>query len=92
MNNIDTWQSGANWYRKWPNGWIEQGGTNQTEARSNNTYNLHVPFSDTNYTLIITANYLESGNDVILKGRKDSSSQFGVNARTPSEEYYSRSF
>ena len=48
---VETWKSGGEWYRKWSDGWIEQGGWTSDGA----TTTLHVPFSDTHYTLLATA-------------------------------------
>ena len=46
------WMSGSNWYRVWSNGWIEQGGT--YPAGDGKTVNLHLSFSDTNYSVYNT--------------------------------------
>ena len=51
---IETWQSddGVSWYRKWSDGWIEQGGDGK-----GNTYTspvaltFQIPFSTANYTI-----------------------------------------
>jgi len=44
----DTYKNGANWYRKWSDGFIEQGGT---IAVSNTTVQLIIPFTNTNYSV-----------------------------------------
>ena len=41
-----SWKSGKNWYRKYSDGWIEQGGTSPAGKVT-----LHLPFSNTNYTI-----------------------------------------
>lgn len=46
------YQNGALWYRKYSDGWIEQGG--QYTAGSTITFPL--PFADTNYTAVATIN------------------------------------
>lgn len=49
-----TWSSGTQFYRKWSDGWIEQGGF----ASSNNeniTVNLLVPFSNYNYKALVVS-------------------------------------
>lgn len=46
------WMSESNWYRVWSNGWIEQGGT--YPAGDGKTVNLHLSFSDTNYSVYNT--------------------------------------
>ena len=62
-----TWRSGSSWYRKWSNGFIEQGGTTTTSGAST-TISLHTPFTSTSYTVAIgevnADNYLE-GSSVI---------------------------
>ena len=46
-----TWQSGTSWYRKYSDGWIEQGGYVITNENSEQTINLHTAFSNTDYFL-----------------------------------------
>lgn len=48
-----TWSSGTSWYRKWSDGWIEQGGRIETSAT---TISLHTAFKDTNYTITVSQN------------------------------------
>ena len=61
-----TWRSGSSWYRKWSNGFIEQGGTTTTSGAST-TISLHTPFTSTSYTVAIgevnADNYLEGSSD-----------------------------
>lgn len=63
------WKSGSSWYRKWSNGFIEQGGTATTSGAST-TISLHTPFTSTSYNVTIgevkTNNYLD-GSSVIVK-------------------------
>lgn len=48
---IETWQDGTSWYRKWSDGWIEQGGVGPTfGVASSCTVTLNVPFTTTSYT------------------------------------------
>ena len=51
---VESWASGTEWYRKYSDGFIEQGGYS---TEDNITFSL--PFSDTNYTL--TAAYNRGG-------------------------------
>lgn len=44
----ETWRNGSNWYRKWSDGLIEQGGAHY-DAGSNITF--HTPFSNTAYAI-----------------------------------------
>lgn len=43
-----TWRSGTQWYRRWSNGWIEQGGHG-----SGNTCTFPIVFSNTDYTFVV---------------------------------------
>ena len=57
---IETGQSedGSQWYRKWNDGWCEQGG--QFSASGTTTINLLIPYKDTNYQ--VTTTYKNSSN------------------------------
>lgn len=48
---VHSWNSGTSWYRKYSDGWIEQGGSTYL---SSNPCNLtfHLTFSNTNYTFV----------------------------------------
>lgn len=54
---VETWKAedGNSWYRKWSDGWIEQGGE---ESRSNDTEShlltLNIPFARTDYFIALT--------------------------------------
>jgi hypothetical protein len=50
---VDTYQNGANWYRKWSDGFIEQGGRSGTIATDGIAYTLNFlqSFTNTNYFL-----------------------------------------
>lgn len=49
----ETWISGANWYRKWSDGWIEQGGTIPNRyAWTWYSTTLNTPFTTTSYTIV----------------------------------------
>lgn len=46
-------EDGNQWYRKWSDGWIEQGGVSTGAADNTGaTINLLQSYSNTNYTLI----------------------------------------
>ena len=47
---VETWHSGSSWYRKYSDGWIEQGG----DVGDNRTINLHKPYKNTSYTVVGT--------------------------------------
>ncbi len=46
---VETWKNGTNWYRKWSDGWIEQGGYCSTFTSGTHTLNLNIAFSNTAY-------------------------------------------
>jgi hypothetical protein len=55
-----SWKSGTNWYRKYSDGWIEQGG--YVYCGSHGTWlSYHLPFSDTGYYLNANAGEGTSG-------------------------------
>ena len=71
---VSTWSNGNNWYRKWSDGWIEQGGRSATQV-SGYTYkvNFHTPFTTTRYSLIHMPIYSGVNTpDSITYGRDDS--------------------
>lgn len=47
----ETWSSGTEWYTKYNDGWIEQGG--QTANASGGTVTLYVAHKDANYTVVM---------------------------------------
>ena len=62
---VESYKNGANWYRKYKSGWIEQGGTIET---ANKTITFLKPFSDTNYTLVGPGFYIaNAGAQIITK-------------------------
>lgn len=52
----ETWHKGSAWYRKYSDGWIEQGGEFTKQRDTNITVSFPVAFSNTNYT-IATSQY-----------------------------------
>lgn len=51
---VSSWRSGANWYRKYSDGWIEQGGYYESSSENSTlTISLNTSFSDTSYTLAL---------------------------------------
>lgn len=54
-----TWHSGTSWYRKWSDGWTEQGGRITT---STTTISFPTTFKDTNYTITVSQNDSASAN------------------------------
>lgn len=51
---VETWSSGTQFYRKWSDGWIEQGGYAESSTQDI-LVNLLVPFSDNNYKALVVS-------------------------------------
>ena len=51
---IEQWSEETQWYRKWSNGWVEQGGYCDAEAVATTTITLHIPYTNTNYSVHLT--------------------------------------
>lgn len=55
----ETWRSGAQWYRRWSDGRLEQGGRLKLEVWTggndpNKTFSLPTAFSNATYTTVVT--------------------------------------
>lgn len=50
----ETWSSGASWYTKYSDGWVEQGGKSQCGANAELRTTFNVPFSNTDYSVVTT--------------------------------------
>lgn len=69
-----TFRNGEKWYRKYSDGWIEQGGRLPKFSSEGEevTVNLNMKFSTVNYTVLITQDYTRLGGDAgttLLKSR-----------------------
>ena len=73
-----TYVNGSNWYRVWSDGWIEQGGRVSISQDTQSTVTLLKPFSNTDYTVLITANKsgAQTGGDGNFTMQFISTSQF----------------
>lgn len=49
----ETWRNGYNWYRKYSDGWIEQGGFVESKYAVEVTITLNRPLTDRNYTVLL---------------------------------------
>ena len=58
----ETWSNGTSWYRKYSDGWVEQGGEFAKPRDINVTVTFPVAFKNTNYT-ISTPQYARTGGD-----------------------------
>lgn len=70
---VESWSSGTSWYRKYSDGWIEQGGRTGTKV-SGFIYKItfNTAFKDTNYDLIHMPIYDSSySTDCIVYGHDD---------------------
>lgn len=51
-SQMPTADNNYTWYRKYSDGWVEQGGKYQSTSNGYQTYNLIVSMADSNYTLV----------------------------------------
>lgn len=47
---VETWKNGTSWYRKWSDGWIEQGWRVKVSTNGYSIYTLPVEMRDSNYS------------------------------------------
>lgn len=57
-----TWSNGTSWYRKYSDGWIEQGGEFTKNRDTNVTVTFPVAFKNTNYTIATSQYAQHTGN------------------------------
>ena len=65
---IESWREGTEWYRKYSDGWIEQGGYSDSAQNTELTISFHKPFSDANYTLLVSLSGTEPYNGSLYAG------------------------
>ena len=59
----ETWNDGSNWYRKWSDGWIEQGGTLPNKSAWKwSSATLNTPFTTTSYTLVAGVSVIDGSS------------------------------
>ena len=94
---IETWKSddGTSWYRKYSDGFIEQGGNSQIDENSDKTITLSYPFSSTVYQVIVTNTSGGGRSDtegyIFVKTKYTSSIKFSasyLNPNTSSFNWY----
>lgn len=75
---VQTYVNGTNWYRIWSDGWIEQGGRVSISQDTQTTVTLLKTFSNTNYTVLISAcrSGTQTGGDGNFTVEYVSASQF----------------
>lgn len=83
---LASYTSGASWYRKWSDGWVEQGGT--FASLYDQPVTLIVPMRDNNYTILTSKINMGSAVVIVNKvsttsfyvlGRGQGGSGFGEN-------------
>ena len=58
----ENYVNGTSWYRVWSDGWIEQGGDTGLGSNANEeTFYFSKPFSNTNYTIVLSGYGSSSG-------------------------------
>ena len=82
---VDSWRSGANWWRKWSDGFIEQGGILSTNfyvrdyGSASNRLSFHTAFSSTDYYVGSVDNQTHASTSCI--GRSTSNATLQTTAR-----------
>lgn len=59
-----TYSSGTSWYRKWSDGWIEQGGVSAVISDGSTSITFPTKFSNTNYTVLSIARHPTSNSSI----------------------------
>ena len=59
-----TYSSGTSWYRKWSDGWIEQGGVSAVISDGSTSITFPTQFSNTNYTILSIARHPTSNSSI----------------------------
>ena len=69
---VQTWSNGQNWWRKYSDGFIEQGGivTNSGNGYTTTTINLNIAFRSTNYSVCPIGTWNDgTGKGSVIKGK-----------------------
>lgn len=74
----ETWRSGTQWYRRWSDGWIEQGGRLKLEVWTGGkdptrTFSLPTAFSNAAYTSVVSGENGYSGSTLKVVSQTTSS-------------------
>lgn len=70
-----TWSNGTSWYRKWSDGWIEQGGVTNTQC-TYEVINLITPFTSTNYQVFGNALETTEAHSYAIRNRTTTTFEF----------------
>lgn len=60
---VETWSDGSNWYRKYSDGWIEQGGKVDITSKAGTTFSFNKAFSNVDTITIVALNGRCSNED-----------------------------
>ena len=83
---VDSWKDGENWYRKYSDGWIEQGGL--AFLGSWTRLNLHVPMRSNQYlVIVVAADTHEDGYANIANYKGRTTTYFNVDCFAPGKGY-----
>ena len=76
---IDAYNDGTNWYRKWSDGWLEQGGA--IESKLYGTASLLVPFATANYIVVASQQVTQNiDSRAVVKTKPDTATTFLLEA------------
>lgn len=60
---VETWSDGAQWYRRYSDGFIEQGGTSSIGSRTTKIVSLLKPFGSSKYKAVVSGMTYSGGNN-----------------------------
>lgn len=84
-----TWRSGASWYRKWSDGFLEQGGLYTSTSSAIITLTLNAPFSSTDYAFYRSPQWAGTGlSGTLYCMGFDSKAKTSVKFHTDSVKFY----
>lgn len=66
---IETWRSGTSWYRKWSDGWIEQGGQTPRAADTICTVTFPIAFTQDNPNVQMTRRFYYANDGTASQNR-----------------------
>lgn len=76
---IDAYNDGTNWYRKWSDGWLEQGGA--IESKLSGTASLLVPFATASYIVVASQQVTQNiDSRAVVKTKPDTATTFLLEA------------
>lgn len=78
---VEDWRSGADWYRRWSSGEMEQGGVfdnGSNEKKVRTTLTFKYPFTDTNFDILISGTRDETSGYVVGQTGSRSKSKTGI--------------